>query len=156
MLQCWTFFVNVHGVHFSPPSACLTPPPTPFPLFPPKKEEKRKKEVLFTLQVNWSWCYKHMVTGPFLFFSTGWLELVLHDGDWDRSSFSPQVDWNWCYRHTIVTRPFLVFTTGWLDLVLQTHDGHRNIPCFLHGLTGIGVTDTRWSQDHSLFSPQAD
>ena len=142
---------------------------------------------LFSPQVDWNWCYRHtMVTGPFLVFSTGWLELVL-DTRWsqDHSLFSPQVDWNWCYRHTMVTGPFLVFSTGWLELVLQTQDGHRTIPCFLHRLTGvcvtgwlelvlqrhdgqrttpcflhrltgIGVTETWWSQDHSLFSPQAD
>ena len=129
---------------------------------------------LFTLEVDWSWCSRHtMVTGPFLVFSTGWLEFVL------------QVDWNWCYRDMMVRGPFLVFSTGWLELVLQRpdghrtipcflhrltgvcvagwlelvlqrHDGQRTIPCFLHRLTGIGVTETRWSQDHSLFSPQAD
>ena len=159
---------------------------------------------LFSPQVDWNLCYRDlMVTGPFLVFSTGWLEftqLVLHlqtcvghrtdrflhrltgigvthnghrtipcffrrltgigvtDTQWsqDHSLFSPQVDWNWCYRHTMVTGPFLVFSTGWLELVLQTHDGHRTIPCFLHRLTGIGVTDTQLSQDHSLFSPQVD
>ena len=125
---------------------------------------------LFTLEVDWSWCSRHtMVTGPFLVFSTGWLEFVL------------QVDWNWCYRDMMVRGPFLVFSTGWLELVLLRPDGHRTIPCFLHRLTGIhsigvtlktcvghrtdhflhrftglGVTDTWWSQEYSLFSTQVD
>ena len=133
-------------------------------------------------------CFLHRLTGigvtrwwlgPFLIFSTGWLELVLQTHDshktipcfhhrltglgvtdtrWSQeySLFSPQVDWNWCYRYTLVTGPFLVFSTGWLELVLQIHVGHRTIPCFLHRLTRVGVTDAHWSQDHSLFSPQAD
>ena len=110
----------------------------------------------FSPQVDWTWCYRHtMVTGIFLVFCTGWLELVLQWSQ-DHSLFFPQGDWNWCYRHTMVTGPFLVFSTGWLELVLQTHDGHRTIPCFLHRLTGICVTDTQWSQDHSLFTLEVD
>ena len=46
MLQCWKSFVNIQGVHFSPPSACLAPPPTPLPAVFPLSLRRSHKTIL--------------------------------------------------------------------------------------------------------------
>ena len=108
--------------------------------------------------------YRHMmITGPFLVFSTGSLELGVTDTQWsqDHSLFTLQADWSWCYRYTLVTGPFLFFlSTGGLEInccYIYRHVLVTGLIVFSTGsLELVYLTDTQWSQDHSLFSPQVD